>query len=119
VRAPGLLYLKAWFEPVDSGAEVEHAKYSRRLLALYPGCGDTANVAQYANTESSHNVRKRNAGDIEHMIDLKSEYERWQGTTLAETLERSPERAASFTTDSGIPVKALYTPLDLEGSEYL
>ena len=58
-------------------------------------------------------------GDIEHMTDLKSEYERWQGTTLAETLERSPERAASFTTDSGIPVKALYTPLDLEGSEYV
>ena len=44
------------------------------------------------------------------MADLKSEYERWQETTLAATLERSPERAAGFTTDSGIPVKALYTP---------
>lgn len=52
------------------------------------------------------------------MSDLGSEYRRWQDTTLAQTLGRSPERAPAFATDSGIPVKALYTPLDLEGTDY-
>ncbi|MBI2317609.1 MAG: methylmalonyl-CoA mutase [Betaproteobacteria bacterium] len=52
------------------------------------------------------------------MPGLESEFARWEGTTLRRTLERSPERKTQFTTDSGIPVKALYTPLDLAGSDY-
>ncbi len=49
------------------------------------------------------------------MGDVRSEYERWQERMLS----GSPERAGQFTTDSGIPVKALYTPLDLEGADYV
>ncbi len=49
------------------------------------------------------------------MGDVRSEYERWQESMLS----GSPERAGQFTTDSGIPVKALYTPLDLEGADYV
>ncbi len=52
------------------------------------------------------------------MTDLKSDLKRWQETTLKKTLERSAERMPAFTTDSGIPVKALYTPLDLAGIDY-
>ena len=52
------------------------------------------------------------------MPDLKTEFKRWQNGTLTRTTERSPERKPSFTTESGIPVKALYTPLDLAGSDY-
>jgi len=52
------------------------------------------------------------------MSDLKTDLDRWQETTLKRVLDRSPERSARFTTDSGIPVKALYTPLDLAGTEY-
>ena len=52
------------------------------------------------------------------MTDLTSDFKRWQETTLKKTLERSAERQPSFTTDSGIPVKALYTPLDLAGIDY-
>jgi len=52
------------------------------------------------------------------VTDLKSDLKRWQETTLKKTLERSAERKADFTTDSGIPVKALYTPLDLAGIDY-
>lgn len=52
------------------------------------------------------------------MPDLKSEFKRWQDTTLKRTMEHSPERKPAFTTESGIPVKALYTPLDLAGSDY-
>lgn len=52
------------------------------------------------------------------MGGLDTEYQRWHDTTLARTLERSPERCPGFATESGIPVKALYTPLDLEGTDY-
>ena len=53
------------------------------------------------------------------MSDLESDCRRWQDTTLKRTIERSPERRAAFTTESGIPVKALYTPVDVAGSDYL
>ncbi len=37
----------------------------------------------------------------------------WEQNTLQPTLERSPERAAQFTTVSGHPIRRLYTPADL------
>jgi len=52
------------------------------------------------------------------MPDLKADLKRWRETTLQRTLDRSPERKTDFRTDSGIPVKALYTPEDLEGTDY-
>ena len=52
------------------------------------------------------------------MSDLEADLERWQDTTLKRTLERSPERASAFATESGIPVKALYTPLDAPAGAY-
>jgi methylmalonyl-CoA mutase N-terminal domain/subunit len=50
--------------------------------------------------------------------DVKRAKERWQETTLKETLDRYPERAEAFITTSGEPVERLYTPLDVEG-DYL
>ena len=44
--------------------------------------------------------------------------ERWQQETLGPALEKSPERAASFTTISGRPIERLYTAEDLEGIDY-
>lgn len=52
------------------------------------------------------------------MPDLKVDLKHWQETLLKRALERSPERKPAFTTDSGIPVKALYTPLDNPESDY-
>jgi len=52
------------------------------------------------------------------MPDLKADLKRWQETTLKRTLDRSPERKSAFTTESGIPVKALYTPLDNPETDY-
>ncbi|MGA7918886.1 MAG: methylmalonyl-CoA mutase family protein [Candidatus Acidiferrales bacterium] len=37
----------------------------------------------------------------------------WEEKTLRPTLEKSPERAADFTTVSGYPIRRLYTPADL------
>src|SRR5438045_130923 len=39
---------------------------------------------------------------------------RWERETLEPTLEKSPERAASFTTISGRPIERLYTAEDVE-----
>jgi len=53
------------------------------------------------------------------MSTIKTANDRWQSTILQDQLERSPELDDSFTTESGIPVKRLYTPLDLEQTDYL
>ena len=37
----------------------------------------------------------------------------WEEKTLRPTLEKSPERAAEFTTISGYPIRRLYTQADL------
>lgn len=50
---------------------------------------------------------------------IKEAREKWEQGTLAKTLNRFPERQAEFTTDSGIPIRRLYTPEDLEGWDYL
>ena len=44
---------------------------------------------------------------------------KWEKNTLRRTLEASGERKEEFFTESGIPVKRLYTPLDLEASDYV
>jgi methylmalonyl-CoA mutase N-terminal domain/subunit len=43
----------------------------------------------------------------------------WENTILDNTLQRSPESREVFTTESGIPVKRLYTPEDTAGIDYL
>jgi len=47
--------------------------------------------------------------------ELRQARERWEETTLQETLDRYPERAETFITTSGEPVGRLYTPLEVEG----
>ena len=49
---------------------------------------------------------------------IKKEMEAWQQTALKRVLEKTAERETVFTTESGIPVKRLYTPLDLPNTDY-
>ena len=44
--------------------------------------------------------------------------QRWESTTLKTALEQSPERRATFTTLSGVPIQRLYTPDQLSGFDY-
>ncbi len=46
--------------------------------------------------------------------ELKTKREEWENTTLKKTLDRFPERKEEFTTNSKIPVKPVFTPLDNE-----
>ncbi len=52
------------------------------------------------------------------MDKIKEKMTSWEETTLKRALRGSGEREEVFVTDSGIPVKNLYTPLDLEGTDY-
>jgi methylmalonyl-CoA mutase, N-terminal domain len=51
--------------------------------------------------------------------EIREGAEKWEKNTLRRTLEASGERKKEFFTESGIPVKRLYTPLDLEESDYV
>jgi len=53
---------------------------------------------------------------FQRLVDEKA---RWEEQTLGPALKRSPERLPSFTTVSGEAVERLYTPLDLQGMDYL
>ncbi|MBI4317099.1 MAG: methylmalonyl-CoA mutase family protein [Chloroflexi bacterium] len=50
---------------------------------------------------------------------LKAEKERWEASTLADSLARFPERRAEFKTASDLPVERVCTPLDVESLSYL
>jgi len=52
------------------------------------------------------------------MDNIKKGLKNWEAETLGPVIDRSPERQSEFKTESGIPVKRLYTPLDLEGRDY-
>ena len=47
------------------------------------------------------------------MTDFQNAKETWESAVLKPTLERFPERRATFETPSGIPLKRLYTPEDV------
>ena len=49
---------------------------------------------------------------------LRDAVKDWEDTEVKNTIERFPERQAHFTTISGIPVKRVYTPLDVENIDY-
>ncbi|MHA1763950.1 MAG: acyl-CoA mutase large subunit family protein, partial [Promethearchaeota archaeon] len=49
--------------------------------------------------------------DKEELEKIKIEYEKWE-----KVVENQKERNVKFETDSGIPIKRLYTPLDLKGN---
>jgi methylmalonyl-CoA mutase N-terminal domain/subunit len=50
--------------------------------------------------------------------EIREGMEKWEKHTVRRAMETSSERKKEFATESGIPVKRLYTPLDVEGSDY-
>jgi methylmalonyl-CoA mutase N-terminal domain/subunit len=49
---------------------------------------------------------------------IKKEMKAWEQTALQRVLDKAAERETGFATESGIPVKRLYTPLDLPEADY-
>ena len=49
---------------------------------------------------------------------LRDSTMKWEDVTVAKTIKRFPEREENFKTLSGLPMKRLYTPLDLKDLNY-
>jgi len=50
--------------------------------------------------------------------DLEKLRKEWEEKTLGKVLEKFPERSEKFETDSGIEVRRVYSPLDVDESDY-
>ena len=57
--------------------------------------------------------------DKTKLAQLAEATDRWEETTLQQTLARAPERKERFVTTSGEPIRRLYTPLDVADLDYL
>ena len=57
--------------------------------------------------------------DRQKLEQLREALEHWEETSLQRTLAGMPERQPEFITTSSEPVARLYTPLDVEGMDYL
>jgi methylmalonyl-CoA mutase N-terminal domain/subunit len=57
--------------------------------------------------------------DRQKLEQLHEALEKWEETSLQRTLAGMPERQPEFITTSSEPVARLYTPLDVEGMDYL
>ena len=57
--------------------------------------------------------------DPQQLEALRKALEKWEETTLQQTLARRPERKERFITTSSEPVERLYTPLDIADMDYL
>lgn len=57
-------------------------------------------------------------GATKEFRQIKERENKWRENTLRKQLDRTKERKERFETDSGIPVKPLYTPLDIRGKGF-
>src|SRR5258708_32885257 len=56
---------------------------------------------------------------VKVLTALSAAFRRWEESTLAESLKKSPERAEEFKTSSRIEVERLYTPDGSDNTPYL
>ncbi|NMC11477.1 MAG: methylmalonyl-CoA mutase family protein [Chloroflexi bacterium] len=57
--------------------------------------------------------------DSQEIENLRRKQEEWENTCLKTSLAQLPERKKEFITASSEPVQRLYSPLDLDGNNYL
>ena len=55
----------------------------------------------------------------EKLEEIKKSLEAWEKETVPQSLARMPERKEEFLTNSYIPVKRIYTPLDVKHLDYV
>ena len=56
--------------------------------------------------------------DKEKLDQIKSLHNQWENTVNSKVVVKRPERRKEFSTSSGIKVKRLYTPEDIENNDY-
>lgn len=57
--------------------------------------------------------------DEQKLNSLSAAYSNWEQTTLKKAVDRMPESRETFITQSSVPIKRLYTPLDIPDLDYL
>lgn len=57
--------------------------------------------------------------DRQKLEELRQALEKWEETSLQQTLARMPERQEAFITTSSEPIERLYTPLDVAEMDYM
>ena len=67
------------------------------------------------NAMSKKKQEKKILYDFE---SIKKMHDKWNEEVLNPALKKAPERDWKFTTISGVPVKRLYTPLDLQDIDF-
>jgi methylmalonyl-CoA mutase, N-terminal domain len=64
-------------------------------------------------------MKKKNGGSaILNGSDTAEQEKRWEQQTLEPALKKIPERDIPFTTVSGVPIKRLYTPVDVQNIDF-
>jgi methylmalonyl-CoA mutase, N-terminal domain len=56
--------------------------------------------------------------DKQKLAEIAESHDKWEETTLQQTLSRFPERQDQFVTTSSEPINRLYTPLDVPDLDY-
>jgi methylmalonyl-CoA mutase N-terminal domain/subunit len=56
--------------------------------------------------------------DQKKLAETRKKRQKWEKTTVPNWIKRHPERRKDFTTDSGISVRRLYTPEDIQDMDY-
>src|SRR5262249_12427079 len=56
--------------------------------------------------------------NAEAVARVAQEQRRWEETTVATSTQRMPEQHTDFTTQSGMPIKRIYTPEDVAELDY-
>lgn len=62
--------------------------------------------------------RRINMFDKEKLGQLKEAHEQWESNVNSKVIAKQPERKKEFETSSGIKVKRVYTPADIEALDY-
>jgi len=86
------------------------------MLEQRPRSNDVENTDQASGAGDEE--RPEGMYRPEAVEDVKRERERWESSIVADALKRVPERYESWTTQSGMPIKRLYTPEDTSHLNY-
>lgn len=64
-------------------------------------------------------MKKKNGGSaVLNGSETTEQEKRWEQKTLEPALKKIPERDVPFTTVSGVPIKRLYTPVDVQNIDF-
>jgi methylmalonyl-CoA mutase N-terminal domain/subunit len=91
------------------------------MIEEKPRAGAKAGSKKKPAANSHSGNGKQSQGTLyspEAVAQVAEERERWEATSVAQALKRMPEPQAEITTQSGMPIKRLYTPEDSASLDY-